>query len=98
MTIIPTKIMSVASTMECSFTSFIEGQMVPSQVPELKTKQARREFVNHIFHYEIDQKRVMEASILVVEYILQHKNSSRSLLLSLLHKIMWIVHGPLSQW
>jgi hypothetical protein len=66
--------MTVASTMDSSFTSFIEGWVVISQVPKLKTKQVRREFVNHIFHYEIDQKRFMEASIPVVEYILQHKD------------------------
>ena len=73
MTIFPTKIMTVASTMDSSFTSFIEGWVVISQVPKLKTKQVRREFVNHIFHYEIDQKRFMEASIPLVDDISQHK-------------------------
>jgi hypothetical protein len=63
---------------------------------QTKAKQVRREFVNHIFHYKIDQKRFMEASIPVVEYILKHKELLTKPLLSLLHKIMWIVHGLLS--
>jgi hypothetical protein len=74
LTIIPCKIMTEVSTMESLFTSFIEGRIVASSVRDLKTDTERRQFVNHIFHYEIDQKRFMEATILVVEFIIQHKD------------------------
>jgi hypothetical protein len=76
MTIIPTAVMTEVFVMETVFTFFIEGRNYLSQLPpEMKkrSKAEKRDLAKHIFHFDIDSKRFMEASIPVVEYILQNK-------------------------
>ena len=71
-TIIPTGTMTAALTMETIFISYIEGRKHVSTLPKLK-KDDNKEVAKHIYHWEIDQKRFMEASIPVTGYSLQSK-------------------------
>ena len=74
MTIIPTAIMTDVFVMETVFASFIEGRIHIRKLPQAKrTKAENRDLSKHIFHFNIDTKRFMKASVPVVEYILQNK-------------------------
>ena len=55
-----------------NFISYIEGRKHVSTLPELK-KEDNKVVAKHIYHWEIDRKRFMEASIPVVGYFLQKK-------------------------
>jgi hypothetical protein len=64
--------MTAAFTMETTLISYTEARKRVSTLPAVN-KEKNKVVAKHIYHSDIDSKRFMEASLPVVEYILQNK-------------------------
>ena len=88
MTIVPTNITSEVSTMMTLYSAYVEARVtaedadfafLPSinSLKEKLRKMKQRLLVYHISHPVIDEKRLMESSTPVIEYVLQNKELSK---------------------
>jgi hypothetical protein len=76
-TIIPNAIMTEVLNMQTLYKSYVEAMELKDKIRKkgvASTPKELRPLIGHIFHFDIDPKRFMNASIPVVEYILRNKD------------------------